>query len=102
MHVEDGDHLNLSKPHVTEGPIAPSLDAGVRFMCLNQILFDEQIALIGYHAARDPAQTCRHRGQLAAASRLVASYPYPHRPYYPWAGVAGRCAATSPLHTGNR
>ena len=53
-------------------------------MCLNQILFDEQIALMRCHAASDPAHIRRHRGHMADASRLVAAYPYPHRPYDPW------------------
>lgn len=76
-------------------------------MCLNQILFDEQIALIGCNAASDisgntagdPVRMLRHRRSMADASRLVAAYPYPHRPYDPWADRRHSAFANP---TGNR
>ena len=78
-------------------------------MCLNQILFDEQIALIGCNTLGNPVQMRRHRQQLADASRLLRAYPYPHRPYDPWgrrsadkAGQMPRAAATPSLQTGTR
>ncbi|TDW58633.1 hypothetical protein EDF57_1207 [Novosphingobium sp. PhB55] len=78
-------------------------------MCLNQILFDEQIALIGCNTLGNPVQMRRHRQQLADASRLLRAYPYPHRPYDPSgrssadkAGQMPRAAATPSLQTGTR
>ncbi len=52
-------------------------------MCLNQILFDEQIALIRQNTSCTPIQMQRHRQQLTDASLLLRAYPYPHRPYDP-------------------
>ncbi|MFK4875310.1 hypothetical protein [Novosphingobium sp. ZW T3_23] len=78
-------------------------------MCLNQILFDEQIALIGCNTLGNPVQMQRHRQQLADASQLLRAYPYPHRPYDPSrrssadkAGQMPRAAATPSLQTGTR
>lgn len=56
-------------------------------MCPNQILFDEQIALIGCNTSRISVHMLRHRRQLAVTSRLLRAYPYPHRPYDPSAPV---------------
>lgn len=76
-------------------------------MCLNQILFDEQIALIGCNSPIDSVRMLRHRQQLAATSRLLRAYPYPHRPYDPSAarvagkaGTNARTADTRPPQTG--
>jgi hypothetical protein len=77
-------------------------------MCPNQILFDEQIALIGCNTSK----FCSHAAPSPAVgdhpARLLRAYPYPHRPYDPSAGgpAARRagiaCAAISPLQRGTR
>jgi hypothetical protein len=78
-------------------------------MCLNPILFDEQIALIGCNAPIDSVHLLRHRQKLAVTSRLLRAYPNPHRPYDPSAarmadkaGHRSRVAGTLSLQTGTR
>jgi hypothetical protein len=78
-------------------------------MCPNQILFDEQIALIGCNTSNSSVHMLRHRRQLAITQRLLRAYPYPHRPYDPSvggpagkAGQASRVSAISPLQRGTR
>lgn len=78
-------------------------------MCLNQILFDEQIALIGCNSSVDSVHMLRHRRQLVVTSQLLRAYPYPHRPYDPSAariadkaGRRARAADTPSLQTGAR
>lgn len=65
-------------------------------MCLNQILFDEQIALIGCNSPIDSVHMLRHRQQLAVTSRLLRAYPYPHRPYDPSAARMAEKAGHGP------
>lgn len=50
-------------------------------MCLNRILKDEQIALMRYSAASDPAVARFYRSKLSLFGRLLEAQPYPHRPY---------------------
>jgi len=50
-------------------------------MDLNQILKNEQIALMQHSTASDPAQTGTYRRKLSLFSRQLESHPYPHRPY---------------------
>jgi hypothetical protein len=75
-------------------------------MCPNQILFDEQIALIGCNTSVNSVHMLRHRRQLAITPRLLRAYPYPHRPYDPSAcgkaGQASHVASVSSLQTGTR
>jgi len=59
----------------------PPLDVGVRVMCLNQILKNEQITLIRHAAATDPVESRKHRRKLTMFKHLLAAYPYSHRPY---------------------
>ena len=64
-------------------------------MCLNQILFDEQIALIGCNTSGNSVQIRRHRQKIAMTARLLRAYPYPHRPYDPCAGDTANRAGQS-------
>jgi hypothetical protein len=71
----------ITKQLVTEGLFAPPLDVGVRSMCLNRILKNEQIALMRYSAASDPAEVGTYRRKLSLFGRQLNAHPYPHRPY---------------------
>ena len=74
-------HRNISEPLVTEGLIVPPLEAGVRAMCLNQILKDEQIELIRYSEASDISERNSRQRRLSMFGPLLQAHPYPHRPY---------------------
>lgn len=52
-------------------------------MCLNQLLHDEQIALMRYSAATDPLEIDRCGRKVAVIGLRLGSFPYRHRPYFP-------------------
>lgn len=66
---------------MTEGPTAPPLDVGVRTMCLNQILENEQVTLMQHAAANDAAKIKPLRRKLNMFQKLLKEHPYAHRPY---------------------
>lgn len=50
-------------------------------MCLNQLLEDEQIALMRYSAATKPSEVMRYRRKIESLGQRFKSFPYRHRPY---------------------
>ncbi|HEY1124677.1 MAG TPA: hypothetical protein VGE65_03520 [Sphingobium sp.] len=50
-------------------------------MSLNQILHDEQMAMIRHASATSPIDLARHRGEIDRISRMLSPFSYPHRPY---------------------
>lgn len=50
-------------------------------MCLNQLLQDEQIALMRYSAAIDPVEMDKYGRKIAIIARCLGSFAYHHRPY---------------------
>lgn len=56
-------------------------------MCLNELLRDEQIALMRHAATTNPAEISVHRRTLSLFSKALTAYPYPHRPYDPATGA---------------
>lgn len=52
-------------------------------MCLNQLLEDEQIALMRYAAAISPAAIDRYTSEVETVARRLKAHPYHHRPYHP-------------------
>jgi hypothetical protein len=52
-------------------------------MCLNQILKNEQVALMRHAAAADIGVIRAHRQHLNMFERLLALHHYAHRPYAP-------------------
>ena len=50
-------------------------------MCLNQLLEDEQIALMRYSAATKPSEVMRYRPKIESLGQRFKSFPYRHRPY---------------------
>lgn len=65
-------------------------------MCLNQLLEDEQIALMRYSAATKPSEVMRYRRKIASLGQRLKSFPYRHRPYL--SPNVGTGAITSPCH----
>jgi hypothetical protein len=61
-------------------------------MCLNQLLEDEQIALMRYSAATDPTEIDRYGRKVESLGRSLKSFPYRHRPYFPPNAGAGAIA----------
>ncbi len=51
-------------------------------MCLNQILKNEQLALMQHPAADNPDDMLKHRRKLSLFAQILDDYPYPHRPYF--------------------
>lgn len=68
---------------------APSGLPSFGTMCLNQILKNEQVALMRYAAATDPAEIGMLRRKLVVFRRVLESRPYGHRPYPKPAVIAG-------------
>jgi hypothetical protein len=58
-------------------------------MDLNRILKNEQIALMRYSAASDPAEAGIYRRKLSLFGRMLESHPYPHRAHHSPSGEAG-------------
>lgn len=56
-------------------------------MCLNQLLEDEQIALMRYAAATCPAAIDRYAFEVETVGRRLKAHPHRHRPYYPANGL---------------
>src|SRR3546814_11117246 len=50
-------------------------------MCLNQLLEDEQIALMRYSAATKPSEVMGYRRKIESIGQCFKSFPYRHRPY---------------------
>jgi len=50
-------------------------------MTLNQILHDEQIAMMRHAAATSLAEVGRHRREIDRIGRMLSHSSYPHRPY---------------------
>ncbi|MBC2664820.1 hypothetical protein H7F51_04745 [Novosphingobium flavum] len=71
----------MIKPLVTEGHPAPSLEVGVCAMCLNEILKEEQIALMRYSAEVTNFGAISLNERLDQLARELEHYPYIHRPY---------------------
>ncbi|AIT82076.1 MULTISPECIES: hypothetical protein [Novosphingobium] len=65
-------------------------------MCLNQLLQDEQIALMRYSAATDPTEIDRYGRTIETIGLCLGSFPYRHRPYFP-RNATGRLIAFSHL-----
>jgi hypothetical protein len=80
----------MTKPLVTEGQDAPSLEFGVCTMCLNQILKEEQIALMRYSAGAVQFGAASPRARLDRIARELELHPYNHRPYLPQGLKKGR------------
>ena len=49
-------------------------------MCLNQLLEEEQIALMRYSAATKPSEVMRYRRKSESLGQRFKSFPYRHRP----------------------
>lgn len=52
-------------------------------MCFNQLLHDEQIALMRYSSATDPVEIDRYGRRIEIIGRCLRYFPYRHRPYFP-------------------
>ena len=63
-------------------------------MCLNQLLEDEQLALMHYSAATDPTEIDRYGRKIESLGRRLKSFPYRHRPYFPSNAGAGAIASS--------
>jgi len=50
-------------------------------MCLNEILKDEQLALIRYSQSTEPSEKKSLRKKLTSIRHLLKAHPYPHHPY---------------------
>jgi len=50
-------------------------------MCLNELLHNEQITLMRYAAASEPAVLDAQRRKLSMFAHMLEAHPYPHRPY---------------------
>lgn len=61
-------------------------------MCLNQLLEEEQIALMRYSAATKPSEVMRYRRKIESLGQRFKSFPYRHRPYFPLNAGAGAIA----------
>ncbi|QCB54547.1 hypothetical protein E5675_08930 [Sphingopyxis sp. PAMC25046] len=75
-----------------------SLDTGARTMCLNQLLEDEQLALMRYSAVTKPSEIMRYRRKIESLGQRFKSFPYHHRPYFPSNAAAGAIASPRPTH----
>lgn len=61
--------------------MAPPLETGVRAMGLNQILHDEQIAMIRHSSATAPSEISQYRREVGRFAGRLSLFTYPHRPY---------------------
>lgn len=50
-------------------------------MTLNQILHDEQIAMMRHASATSLSELAAHRGEIDRISKMLSRFTYPHRPY---------------------
>ncbi|APW72947.1 hypothetical protein C3E99_13310 [Sphingopyxis sp. MG] len=65
-------------------------------MCLNQLLEEEQIALMRYSAATKPSEVMRYRRKIESLGRRFKPFPYRHRPYFSQNVRAGAIASARP------
>jgi len=63
-------------------------------MCLNQLLQDEQIALMRYSAATDPSEIDRYGRRIEIIGQCLRSFAYRHRPYFPRNVTTGLIASS--------
>ncbi len=69
-------------------------------MCLNQLLEDEQIALMRYSAATKPSEVMRYRRRIESLGQRFKSFPYRHRPYLSPNVRTGPIASSLPRRSG--
>lgn len=67
-------------------------------MCLNQLLEEEQIALMRYSAATKPSEVMRYRRKIESLGQRFKFFPYRHRAYFPSNAAAGAIASPRPAH----
>lgn len=92
-------HEPVPGQYVKASRAAPKIRLRRLHVTMNELLREEQIAMMQYAASTKQVEATRNWHRLDAVASLLAGHPYPHRPFISTAALDAECpfATTEPI-----